>query len=293
MKNRYFLAALPLLLACSSKSSSPAAAQATDDAAAPPVMWDAKRCVVAPDWVAPQAVCVRTLSATVVDEMAVPISNLVTTACGDGCSFGRTDAAGRTSMSVHRYMTKPALMLHGHSKYASYYILLEPDGDVDKGLQTLPTMPVAGLTIPEDGLAHDITAGDVTISLPAGGSVLIDKTELIEVPEQQFRSLAVPVAKAPPFVDPALKITALYALTPFATKLAPGVALSVANTAMLPNGAAVEFFIQGTDVKDKFGPFGRFNKIAEGHVSADGTKITTDAGQSITELTWLGIRVKQ
>ena len=293
MNPRYFLAlALPVLSACSSSSTPPAQATVAD-AAAPPVMYDAKGCVMAPDWVAPQAVCVRTLSATVVDEMAKPISILVTTACGDGCSFGRTDATGRTSMSVHRYMTKPALMLHGHSTYASYYVLLETEGDVDKGMVMLPTMPAAGLPIPEDGLAHDVTAGDVTISLPAGGSVLIDKTELIEVPEQQFRSLPVPVAKAPPFVDPALKITVLYALTPFATKLDPGVALSVANTAMLPTGAAVEFFIQGTDVKDKFGPFGRFNKMADGHVSADGTKITTDAGQSITELTWLGIRVKQ
>ncbi len=280
---------LPLAIAaCSSGSNTPSG---IGDPPAP--TYDAKGCATPSDGtILPDAVCVRSLSATIVDDKAAPLSNFVTTACGDGCTFGRTDATGRASMSVHRYMRKPAIMLHGHSVYASYYVLLAGDGDIDRGTLVTPMMPKDGVVIPPDGSAADVTFGDVSFWIAAGTNVLIDDTELVEPTEQAFRALAVAPDKAPPFVDPTLHITTLYALTPFATKFDPGVKLNVANTAQLPKGAAVEFFIQGTDVKDKFGPFGIMSKAANGHVSDDGTKITTDEGESISELTWLGVRLK-
>ncbi len=263
-----------------------------EDAKGTSPTYDAKGCAVPLNGIQPGQVCVRSLQAKVLDENGKPLSNLITTACGDGCTFGKTNAEGVSRMEVHRYMSKAALMLHGHSTYASYYVILRSEGDVDRGTMVLPAMPAEGVTIPEDGIATTLTSGDVSLTLPSGVSVMIDKMELGEVDAQKLRTKFVSLDKAPPFVDPTLNIVALYAFTPFGTEFAPGVGVTVANKTNLGPGIAVEFFVQGTDLDDKYGPFGQFTKLAEGHVSSDGKTIATDLGQSIPQLTWLGIRPK-
>jgi hypothetical protein len=286
--------ASPLFLSAAA-CSSPAAqvSDAGSETSTFEPVYDEKGCQAPLGGILPGQVCVRTLKVKVVGEDGKPLVNLITTACGDGCTFGRTNAEGISDMEVRRYMGKAALMLHGRSKYASYYVRLQGlEGDVDKGTMILPLMPTEGVTIPEDGAATTLTSGDVKLTLPAGLKVEIDKMELGEVDEQKLRAKAVATDKAPPFVEASLGMAALYAFTPFGTILTPGVGVTVPNGAKLAPGAAVEFFVQGTDLDDKYGTFGGFTKLAEGHVSADGTTIQTDDGQLIPQLTWLGIRAK-
>ncbi len=295
MRNPFVSAvvAAMLALACSSRGSDAQPSSQLDASPDGPVeQYDAKGCLVPYYGVQPGAACITSLKGRVVDSDGKPIVELITTACGDGCTFGKTDPTGLTSMVVRRYMRKAAMMLHGRSKYASYYTAIAGEGDIDKGTMVLPKMPADGVVVPEDGVATTITSGDVKLLLPAGLKVEIDKLELADPEEQKYRSLSVPLDKAPPFADPALKIVAVYAMTPFATGLEPGVGASVQNRAGLAAGAAVEFFVHGTNLKDMNGPFAGFTKLAEGHVSADGKTIDTDPGQYIPELTWLGIRLK-
>ncbi len=284
----------PLLLSLVGCSATPVTvSDAGPDTSTFTPVYDEKGCQEPIDGIKPTQVCVRTLKVKVLGEDGKPLVKLITTACGDGCTFGTTDAEGVSHMQVRRYMSKAALMLHGRSKYASYYVQLKGlEGDVDLGSMGLPLMPTEGVTIPEDGVATTLTSGDVKLTLPAGLKVTIDKMELGEVDAQKFRAKTISVDKAPPFVDVTLGMVALYAFTPFATELDPGVGVTVPNQAKLAAGTAVEFFVQGTDLDDKYGPFADFTKLAEGHVSADGTTIQTDEGQRIPELTWLGVRVK-
>ena len=198
-------------------------------------------------------------------------------------------------MDVHRYMRKAAIMLHGRSHYASYYSRFDSPGDVDKGTLFLPTMPFEeGVDLPADKQAKVVTHGDVTYTFAAGMDVNVDQIELEldGAAEQRFRSVRVALDKAPPFIDPKAGFAVLHALTPFHTRIKPGAAVTVANTAKLPAGAAVELFVQLTDLQEKSGPFGGFTKVADGHVSADGATIKTDDGQGVPEISWLGVRLK-
>jgi hypothetical protein len=260
-----------------------------------PEKYDANGCVAPAGGIEPGQLCVRSLSATVKDLDGASVASLITTACGDGCSFGKTDQAGTTRMDVRRYMRKAALMLHGRSRWASYYSRFDATGDVDKGQLFLPKMPFdQGVDLPASGEAKAVTFGDVTYTFAAGSEIKVDQLELESAEEQRFRAVAVPVDKAPPFVAEAGGgFAAVYALTPFATRITPGASVTLANTAKLAAGAAVELFIQGTALDDSYGAFGAFSKVADGHVSADGATIRTDDGQSVPQITWLGVRLKK
>ncbi len=242
----------------------------------------------------PGAICVHTLSAAVKDLNGNPIPELVTTACGSGCTYGKTDANGVTRMDVRRYMKSPALMLHGRSKWASYYSRFDAAGTVDKGQLLLPVMPFdQGVELPQNGDAKTVSFSDVTYQFAAGTEVKIDRIELEGPDEQKFRAISVPLDKSPPFVAEAGgNFAAIYALTPFGTKIKPGATVTLANTAKLPAGAAVELFQQATSLDNSHGPFGGFSKVADGHVSADGATIRTDDGQLVTQISWLGVRLK-
>jgi hypothetical protein len=288
--------ALATFVACgNSTASSSSTSEPKPPAGEPDEEIDANGCVVPGSPVRPDQICVRTLKASVTDLSGAPIPNLITTACGDGCTFGKTDTSGVTKMTVRRYMSQAALMLHGRSRYASYYARFEGGGDVDKGVLPLPSMPIdQAVAFPESTAAvSSVSFGDVTFTFAAGAEVKIDRVELDEPELQRFSAVSVPLDKLPPFAAEAGGgFAAVYAFTPYATRITPAAAVKIANTGKLPSGAAVELFAQATLLDDRNGPFGKFNKLAEGHVSADGATITTDEGQGIPEITWLGVRAK-
>src|SRR5688572_6214453 len=183
---------------------------------------DANGCVAPEEGaVRSDQVCVRTLAATVTGLDGAPVPSLVTTACGDGCTFGKTDASGRTRMEVQRYMSKAALMLHGRSKWASYYVRFEGGGDVDKGTLFLPAMPIdKAIAFPDTTTASRVTFGDVTLSFAAGTDIHVDRVELDEPELQKLAAVAVPLDKSPPFVaDAGGGFAAVYAFTPYATRI--------------------------------------------------------------------------
>ena len=279
-------------VACGSSSSEPAASGPSEEKRQ--VEYDQNGCEVPSGKIEDGALCVTSLTAAVKDLDGNAVPDLVTTACGSGCTYGKTDATGTTRMQVRRYMYKPALMLHGRSRWASYYSRFDAAGDIDRGTLLLPVMPFGeGVVLPEGGAAGTVSFRDVTFSFAAGTEIKIERLELQEPDEQKFRAISIPLDKAPPFVAAAGgNFAAVYAMTPFATRIKPGASVTIANTAKLPANAAVELFQQATMLDDSHGPFGGFSKVADAHVSADGATITTDEGQLVTEITWLGVRAK-
>ncbi len=85
-------------------------------------------------------------------------------------------------------------------------------------------------------------------------------------------------------------MVALWALAPFNLLASPKLAVRVANrTGMAPN-AAVDFVVMGQEGLVAPLTAGRAIVAAAGHVSADGMSITTDPGEGISYVTWLGVR---
>lgn len=281
-----------VVVACGSSSSEPTAGEPSQEKRQ--VDYDQNGCEVPSSKLEEGSLCVTSLTAAVKDLDGNAVPDLVTTACGSGCTYGKTDATGTTRMQVRRYMYKPALMLHGRSRWATYYSRFDAAGDIDRGTLFLPVMPFAeGVVLPEGGAAGTVSFRDVTYSFSAGTEIKIERLELQEPDEQKFRAISVPLDKAPPFVAAAGgNFAAVYAMTPFGTRIKPGASVTIANTAKLPAGAAVELFQQATMLNDSNGPFGGFSKVADAHVSADGATIATDEGQLVTEITWLGVRLK-
>lgn len=251
---------------------------------------DPDACPVSIDGVPEGAVCVLSVEARVVDETGAPIPGMLVTACGDGCSYGDTDADGRVRIDARRYMRRPAFQLHGRSRWASYYVRFEGGGHVDLGTLVAPRMPASSVVLPTEGQAATVTSGDVTLSFPAGAEVVVDTIELSEPSEQAFSTLRVPLDQAPPWARSDPQLVALYAIGPFATNVEPGARARIANVAALEAGTPVELWVHGTSVRDTYGPFGGFAKMADAKVTDDGAAIESDSATPIRHLTWLGVR---
>ena len=240
-------------------------------------------------------VCVGSVSGKLVDDKGAPIDSLVVSVCAGTCFYGKTIVDGSFTVGVasHIVVDKFALDVHGQPTYASYYTRLpQLAGTVAAFGQPLfvPTLPASGPTIATDGSAQTLTAGDVTLTIPAGTDVTIPVDDLTSgAVGSQLRALKIADPSKLPFMDAASLPDALYVLAPFETNFAQKVQLSFANTAGLAAGAAVDVY-EMAGLLGSLPPAGGFNKVAAAHVSADGKTITMDPGEGVTTLTWIALR---
>ena len=102
---------------------------------------------------------------------------------------------------------------------------------------------------------------------------------------------AVPLASAPPYAA-ANQVAAIYALAPSGAKPSQKVGVSLRNSAGLPAAAAVDVLVLSDDYFSTPPSVGTLVLAAAAHVSADGATIQTDAGEGISEITWLAVRQK-
>jgi hypothetical protein len=68
--------------------------------------------------------------------------------------------------------------------------------------------------------------------------------------------------------------------------------VTLKNSAGLAASAAVDLMVLGDDYMSTPPSVGVLAVAASAHVSADGQTIQTDPGEGISELTWLGVRLK-
>jgi hypothetical protein len=131
--------------------------------------------------------------------------------------------------------------------------------------------------------------GDVTLPVAGGTTFVLDVEDYGIAAGRLFRVAAVPLASAPSYAA-ANNVAVIYAMAPSGATPSVPMSVTLRNAAALPASAGVDFLVLSDDYFDNPPTVGELLVQATGHVSADGTTITTDPGQGITEITWLAVR---
>jgi hypothetical protein len=236
-------------------------------------------------------VCPAQVHGRVVGENGAPLAALTVSVCADQCFFGSTLSDGSFTVIAdqHIVLANYALELHGRPDRVTYYTPLAPAAGLSVQFQEpllLPLLPARGPEILKDMSAQTLTSGDLTLTLAAGTMIVFDVEDFGFANGHQLRVQKLDPAQFP-FVDN--HPDALYACSPFEVWFSQPASLGFANSAALPAGSAVEILQLRGLVNDGL-PAGHFMHAANAHVSADGTSITTDPGEGVTELTWLAVK---
>ena len=253
--------------------------------------------------------CVRHVTGRAVDVAGKPLAALVISICGGVCYFSKTAADGSFDAHVGRFIdhARFSVLIHGRPKYASLFNELPaPTGDritLDAAI-VVPQYDALGTVLPADGSpAGSATAGAVTVSWPAGTEFELDIEDVAD--KESGRTLKsgrwADLTKVPAFAT-GQNLLSLYALAPFGMKTCTKrpcastnlvkLSVTLANETGLPAGTAVELVVLQTDLFSVPNTAGKAKVAATGKVSADGKTITTDAGQGLSTLTWVGVRKK-
>ncbi|HVU04279.1 MAG TPA: hypothetical protein VHE30_21120 [Polyangiaceae bacterium] len=232
------------------------------------------------------------LSATVKDLDGNPVPDVPAQACGINlCLNGTTSASGTVAIDQSADLVRPAFKYGGGQHFAKFALPLTGDTAIHVDLGDVRTVafdaPELGAPVVPGTAA---TSHGVSLLLPAGGSYAPDPIDYDTADLKKFRAASIPVAEAPSAVDPSLGFSIVVALTPSGAVLCPNAKLSVPNSAGLPAGTAVEFFVHGTEVQEDFAPYGGFAKVSGGAVTADGSAVETADGEGLPILSVVGIR---
>lgn len=214
-------------------------------------------------------VAVGSVDVTVEDETGAPVANEPLLLCGvDLCSVPtNSNAMGQaTLVSPAATLDRPLLKPNNSLNFAKVGYLYE-SGPTLTGV--FPRMVDGGAAITA---GSSVEAGDATLTIPAGGVVVIDELTYFEPDQQTFRGVVVSDQ-----VAIAQIIGAGYAqvvgLGPVDTLICPSASLSVPNDAGLGANTVVEVYGQELSIFESFGPYGEWSLITEGVVSADGATI--------------------
>jgi len=235
------------------------------------------------------------LSATVVDENGAPAKNVSAQACGiNVCINGKTDSSGVALITEKQPLRGGAFKYGGGQEYARFALLLDlPASD---GLE-LGEQRTVSFDPPSEGAPME--AGQVaasrgaTITLASDATAAPDPFDFDTDDLKKFRAAEVPEAIWPEVVDRSLNFALVVALTPSDTEICPAAKLTLANTPELSPGTPVEFFVHGTDVIERWAPYGGWAKVSDGEVSADGATIETDPSGGLPILSVVGVRVAE
>ncbi len=235
---------------------------------------------------------ITSIEATVLDLDGKPVPETSAQVCGiDICITGQTDLNGHVLINVDKELTAPAFKFGDALLYAKLAIPVDQAAVVYPKLITAK-LPAAGTKLT---VGTNVVSGDVTINVAAGGTIIIDDLVYDTDDKQLFRAATIPVdqAKAVLDVDPTLKLELLYGISPIETVICPAAKVTVPNTLKWPAGTDVEFVIHGVEVGQEWAAYGKWQKVSDGKVSADGNTVSTVDGGGLPVLTAFGIRKKQ
>ena len=222
------------------------------------------------------------------DGDGMPISDAPLQLCGTNlCLYATTSGIGQAAfnndsgMPIDRPLFKPGDSL----EFGKIGYLFDPAGPsplpgyfprmTDSGSQFAP--------------GESVSAGGVTLAMPAEGGLTIDELTYDEPAKRTFRAGRVAAANVTAATgDPAFAM--VYSLGPVDTLFCPPAQVTFENYANLPAGSAVEIWGQEVAISEGFGGYGSWIKLDDGTVSADGATITTDTGLPV--LLTVAIRAK-
>jgi hypothetical protein len=273
--------------ATASDSASTTGDDAGDEAAAP--------CSAPPSMRPEGGTCVLEATGTVEDLSGTTLPDLVMTMCSPAICYGsRANDAGVYTIPVGDFIDTAEYAVHadGRPDHAVDYHRLaggEPQViDVD---MHIPALPPSTVSLPPDdaGAPTSVTEGDVTLQVAAGTSFNLDVEDYGIPAGRLLRVVLVPLASAPSYAA-ANSVAAIYAMAPSGAAPSQPMGVILRNAAAIPASAGVDFLVLSDNYFDTPPTVGQLLVEATGHVSADGTTISTDPGQGITEITWLAVR---
>ena len=125
----------------------------------------------------------------------------------------------------------------------------------------------------------DVTQNGVTLSIDDNATFDFDTLLFGDAAEQVFRAETVVVADFNfPAVDTSLNMEMLVALGPQSTVVCPAAKLTVPNVMGWAANSAVGIYLHGNLTFKHYAPYGQWERIASGIVSADGASVSTTDG---------------
>lgn len=252
------------------------------------------------------------VKAKIVDEKGAPVVGQPVYICGvDICSEpGTTGADGSVTLATTLPMMKrPAFKFGDSVEYAELGIpLLTATTDFTTvGTGVLATGKLTGTTGAPFAAGASVKSGDVTIDVPAGGSVVVNTLVYDTCEKQDFHAATVPMTNLGPVLDPVMvsgvpaDFKVLYAVGPAGTTLCPAAKVTVAlpHATTQPNdfgwapGAKVEFWVMTLDASQEYAPYAGWAKASDGVVSADGTTASTVEPGGFAYLDNFAVRLAQ
>jgi hypothetical protein len=218
------------------------------------------------------------VDAKLVDATGAPVSDLMVQVCGlDACFNGSTNLVGQTDVAPGQTLLRPAFKYGDGFDFAKLAALLGSHAKQDLGELTALQLPdyADGAAFPKSGA---VTNGDVTLLLASGTTVAHDLLTYTDDSELVFRSVAIPLADSTQAVDPNLGFELGYSVAPVSSTFCPPAGLRVKNSLGWAPSTAVEVFVQGLEVDEKWAPYGGWLKVADARVSADSSSIETTSG---------------
>jgi hypothetical protein len=233
------------------------------------------------------------VTAKLVDETGAPLAaGQPAYICGlDLCSPpSLTDATGSVTITTSLSMKRPAFKVGDAISYAEVAIPLTAAATdlTAGGTKVLATAKLADSPAAALTPGTDATSGDVTLSIPAGGTVAIDGLVYDTPATQLFHAVSIPLANEGPWLAASglNDFALLYGVSPSETLLCPAAQVTVAlpHATVSPNdfgwtaGTAVEFWMTTIDTTQQYAPYAGWAKASGGTVSADGKSVTSTDG---------------
>jgi hypothetical protein len=222
------------------------------------------------------SLCAVSADAQLLDTTGAPVVGQILLLCGlNLCSLPvKTSAQGKVHFDLCLNMKSPALKLLGDVSYVSFAVAMSKPIETFPPITVVP-LPAQGTALPSG--AGSVSSGPVTLQV-AAGSVKFDPTQPNDANSLEFRAAAVTPAQAPPGLDPALGVKALWGLAPANATLGPPGSLTIPNPdpAAWTAGTQVDFVMNGLDESPSPpAPYGGWGRVSTGTVSQDGKTITT------------------
>jgi hypothetical protein len=237
------------------------------------------------------AIEIDEVNAQLSDPSGAPVPNLPVQVCGlDICLNGSTDAQGKAHVAPGAALLSPAFKYGDGFDFAKLAAKLSDQPTQDLGALVAIRLPsyAEGAPFPKAG---DVSNGDVTLSLAPGSKIAHDLLTYTDDTELVFRSAPIPIAQSERALDPSFGFELAYALAPVSTTFCPPADLRLKNSLGWAPHSAVEVFVQGLEVDEKFAPYGDWIKVADARVSDDGGEIKSSSG-GIPILSSLALRRK-
>jgi len=235
------------------------------------------------------------ITANIVDETGAPVVGQPVYIGGLDITSApsTTDSAGHVAIQTNLSMKRPAFKVGDSLTYTELAIpLTAASTDFSAGGQLLAIGKLSNKTGASLTPGTPATSGDVTVTVPAGGTVGIDTLVYGTPDSQELRAVALPLANSGPVLASApagvgAGFALLYGVAPSETILCPAAKVTVAlphTTSATGNdlgwaaGTAVEFWITTTDTAQTYAPYAGWAKMSDGVVSADGASVSTADG---------------